>query len=57
LGWKRKEAIRPDSSLLKLTLSTILYTGENIVQHALLVMGENGGQQPRLLPTEALEIP
>ncbi len=53
LWWKRMEAIRPDSSLLKLSLSTILYSGETIVQHAELVVGEDGGQQRRLLPTKA----
>ena len=53
LWWESREVSSPDSSLLKLSLGTTLYTGVNIVQHAELVVGEEGGEQPRLLAAEA----
>jgi hypothetical protein len=53
LWWERREVSSPDSSLLKLSLGTTLYTGVNIVQLAELMVGEQGGEQPRLLAAEA----
>jgi hypothetical protein len=44
LWWESREVSSPDSSLLKLSLGTTLYTGVNIVQHAELVVGEQSGK-------------
>jgi hypothetical protein len=47
--WKKTKASNPDSFLLKVSLDKTLHTGVNIVQQAELVVGEEGGNQPRLL--------
>ncbi len=47
------EAIRPDSSLLKLSLATTLYMVVKTVQHPELLAVEDGRQQARLFFAEA----
>jgi hypothetical protein len=52
--WKKTKASIPDSFLLKVSLDKTLHTGVYIVQQAELVVGEEGGKQPRLFAAEAV---